>query len=559
MAMMISKFHKIIQSKVVWGAFAVLICIAFVGVSIPGAKGRNAAKQQQKASKVAGRLFGEDVTRLDFARAYQSIRLNYTMQYGPFRITPDIDKILIDSAWKRLAMLKKAALLDIRATPEQIVSNIQKQPIFQNRQTGQFDSEAYNAALPQIRSLTGMTPKDLEQHYAEEVILQKVVRIPAQGALITEEEVKKAFHLHSDKLTVEYAAIPRSLAKTPEVTEEDAKKHFELNKEEFRMPEKVMVDYVQFAVADHLDSVEVSDEMVAGFYESNKQRFLKQPAEDAPENAEPEYQPLEEVKDTITEQIQQILARRIAADKADELVSELADETVTFKEATQKLGLEIVDNTPAFALADPVKGIDPTAPFQRAAFALEKNEAHYYSDPVVGRDFAYVISLRKKYPAFLPAFDIVRENVIESTKLAAAEKAYVEKAEQVHKEIKKALAAGTAFADAASKYKLKLEKTEPFDFSTTLEDEFGQQIKGASILYGQGDLADLISTPDEFLVAYVAEKVPGDEVAALPAIRSELAGNIGNEKTALLISAWQEALLEEAEFEDLLPRANGES
>jgi len=559
MTMMISKFHKIIQSKVVWGIFALLISVAFVSVSVPGSKNRKAAKRDQKAAQLAGRLFGEEVSRIELAHAYQSIRLNYTLQYGPFRITDDIDQILVESAWRRLAMLKKAQQLGMTVSSEQVVSTIQSQPIFQNQQTGQFDSNAYNAALQQIRSIIGMQPKDVENHFAEEALLRKVARIPAQGALVTDEEIQKAFHLYTDKLTVEYAAIPRSLVDVLEVTEEDAKNYFALNQEEFRMPEKAIVDYVQFAVADHMENVEATDEMVSGFYENNKQRFLKQPAEDAPADAAPEYQPLEEVKDSITEQIKQALARKAAADLADELVAELADETTNFKEATQKLGLEIVDDTPAFTLTDPVKGIDPTAPFQRAAFALEKDATHYYSDPIVGRDFVYVASLTKKFPAFLPSFDIVREAAFESAKIAATGKAYVEKAEQIREEVMAALKAGTAFADAVSKYNLELKKTEPFDIGTSLEDEFGQQIKGAALLYGQGKLTDLVATPDEYLLAYVAEKTSGDESITLPGMRNELAGNIGNEKAAQLVAAWQDALLEEAGFEDLLIRADDES
>ncbi len=555
MTMMISKFHKIIQSKVVWGCFAVLISVAFVSVSVPGSKSRSAAKRDQKAAQLAGKLFGEEVSRTELGHAYQGVRLNYILRYGAFRITDDINELLVTSAWQRIAMLKKAQQLGLRVTPEQTISMIQAHPVFKNQQTGQFDSNAYNAALQQIGSLTRMSPRDVENHFAEEVLLQKISRIPAQGALVTDEEIKKAFHLYTDKLTVEYAAIPRSLANSAKITEDDAMKYFALNQEEFRMPEKRIVDYIQFAVADQLGNVEVTDEMVSRFYESNQQRFIKQSDKDAA----PELQPLEEVKDSIIEDIQQMLAIKVAADLADEMVSEMAAETATFETAAQKLGLGIVDNTPAFTLTDSVKGIDPTAPFQRAAFALENDETHYYSDPVVGRDFVYVISLKKKLPSFPPAFDIVREEAFEAAKVAALEKAYIEKAAQVHEEIQAALKAGTAFSDAVSKQKLKLEKTEPFDFSTPLEGEFDQQIKGAAILYGQGKLTGLVATADEFLVAYVAEKTPGDEAVSLPGLRNELAGNIGNEKAVRLLAAWKEALLEEAGFEDLLIRADDES
>jgi hypothetical protein len=559
MAMMISKFHKIIQSKVVWTAFALLIAVAFIGVSIPGAGNRKAARQAQKEGQLAGRLFGEDVTRIEFARAYQSTRLNYMLQFGPFRITDEIHEMISKAAWQRLASLKKAQQLGMTVSPEQTVAMIQRQPVFQNQQTGQFDPNAYNAVLQQIASITGMSPKDMETHYAQQVLLEQIARIPAQGALVTEEEIRKAFHLYTDMLTVEYTALPRSLAPVPEVSDEEARAYFEINKEQFRMPEKAIVDYVQYTVADFLDQVEVTDEMISGFYENNKQRYLKTPAADAPEDAPPEFKPLDEVKSEITDELKIALARKAAADQADELVAELADETVTFQAAAEKAGRTIVDNTPAFALTDPVRGIDPTAPFARAAFNLEKNASQYYSDAVVGRDFVYVISLNKKLASFLPDVEVVMSQVLEAAKIDAAEKAYIKKAEQVHGEIKAAIKAGTSFADAAAPYNLELKKTEPFNMSTPLTEEYGQQIKGSAMLFDQGSLTDLISTPNEYLIAYVAEKVPGDETVTLPGMRAELADNISNEKAARLAAAWQEGLLEEAGFEDLLTRSEEES
>jgi hypothetical protein len=57
-------------------------------------------------------------------------------------------------------------------------------------------------------------------------------------------------------------------------------------------------------------------------------------------------------------------------------------------------------------------------------------------------------------------------------------------------------------------------------------------------------------------VAYVVEKVPGDETEALPSMRAELANSISNEKASQLVTAWREDLLEEAGFEDLTVRSD---
>jgi len=465
------------------------------------------------------------------------------------------------AAWQRLATLKKAGQMGLSVTAEQVVDMIKRQPLFRNQQTGQFDRNAYNAFLSGFLPRVQMSAKGFETMMAENVLIEKASNIAAQGALVTEDEVKERFHLYNDKTTVEYALLPRTLAGTPKVTEEDARSYFGQNPEQFRMPEKVLVDYVQFAVADYTNTVTVADEMVSTFYENNKQRYLKPVAEDAPEDAAPEYKPLEEVKASIVEQITVQLARRTAYDAADTLVSQLADESTTFTKCAMESGLEIVSNTPAFAKTDPVKGVDPTAPFARTAFSLEADdETHYYSDPVVGRDFVYVIALHKKLDSFPLPFDLAKADAMESAKLAATEMAYVEMAEKIYSETETALKAGTPFADAVAKYKLELKHPAPFDAMTQLEDEFGREIMGATIMFDTGTLVDLIPTADEFLLAYIAGKESADEVATLASMREELTMSIRNEKAGQLASAWQESLLEEAQFEDLTVAAdNSES
>jgi hypothetical protein len=548
MAMMISKFNKLIHNKTVWLVFAIFISIAFVGV-YTGSQSSGAKVRDQQESEIAGRLFGEDVTRLEFGRAYQHVYVMYSMMMGRvINISEEIDNVIRQAAWQRLATLKKADEMGLSATAEQIIDAIKQQPIFRNQQTGQYDANAYNAFVSGFLPRTGMDAKALEAMFAENVVIQKASNAAAQGALVTEEEVKKAFHLYTDKLTVEYASIPRSLVGTTEITEEEAKAYFEQNPRQFQMPEKVIVNYVQFPVSDYTNTVNITDEDIAQIYENNKQRYL---IPETATNAVPEYRPLDEVKGEIFKIVSTDMARRAAANAADTLVAQLADETTTFEKEAERSGLKIVSNTPAFGATDPVRGVDPTAPFAQAAFGLEKDATHYYSDPVVGRDTVYVIALHKKLESFPLTFEMAKADATESARIAAEEIAYVEKAEAVHAEIETALKAGTSFADASSKYNLEISKTIPFDVSTTLEDPYGREIMNATVQFEAGTLVDLINTPDEFLIAYVAEKELADEATTLPAMREQLTASIRNDKASRLAQAWQQSVLEEANLEDL--------
>jgi hypothetical protein len=552
MAMMISKFHKLIQSKIVWGIFAVAISLAFVTVYTGQKASSKNAQRIDASNEVAGRLYGEDVSRLEYGKAYQSVYVMYSMMTGrALNINEEINKIITRAAWQRIATLKKARQMGLTATPNQVKDMIRRQPLFQNQQSGGYDKNAYNAFVTGFLPRTGISAKGFEIMMAENVLIEKASSMAAQGALVTDDEIRKAFHLYNDKLTVEYALLPRSLAGNPEVTVDDAKAYYEKNPDQFRLPEQAIVKYVAFNVSDYTNQVTVTDEMISTFYENNKQRYLKPAAEGAAEDAQPEFQPLEEVKESIKTLYISELARQQAFGGADAMVATLSDETTTFEQAAEKAGRTIVNNTPAFSATDRVKGVDPTAPFARAAFNLEQDVSHYYSDPVVGRDKVYVIALVKKLPEFLPAFDIVQNDATEAARIAASEKAYVEKCEAVHGETEAALKAGTSFADAAAKYNLELKTTVPFNASTQLEDELGREIMGATIRFDAGTLVDLISTPNEFLIAYVATKELADEDTTLPAMRDQLAAGIRQEKAARLAQAWQESLLEEANFEDL--------
>ena len=185
-------------------------------------------------------------------------------------------------------------------------------------------------------------------------------------------------------------------------------------------------------------------------------------------------------------------------------------------------------------------------------FTLQNDPAHYYSDPVPGREYVYVIALERRLPAFLPGYDVVREDAMEAAKTAAAEKAYITKAETIHSDIETALNAGTSFADAASRQKLKVETTEPFWATEAPDMELGQALVQSTVMFDEGTLVELIPAMDEFVIAYVAEKQVADEVTELPLIRAQLEDGIRRDKTSRLAIAWQQSILAEAELEDLI-------
>lgn len=557
MAMMISKFHKLIQSKVLWLIFLGVIVISFVLVYIPGLDDMSKSQRNaQRTERLAGKLYGEDVTRQEFSQAYRNVSLPYYLYFMQMGSqppnTPDFNDFIEKSTWQHLAMLKKAQQLGITASTEEAAHALATDRMFAG-QNGTYDPNAYQMMVKQIFPQLGMSEAGLTSYYTQQVIVDKLSRIPEQGALVTEAEIKQAFHLATDERTVQYVTVPRSKVGDVEVTEEMAKAYYENNKDEFTTPEKVDVSYVAFQVNNFTNQVEVTEEMIATFYENNKHRYVKEPVEIETEiPPEPTFQELAEVADEIQSEITTQKARNLAANEADILVSALAKDGATFEDTAQKRGIEIVSGIPPFSATDNVDGIDPTAPFQRVAMTLLNDEAHYYSDPVVGKDTVYVIKLNERLEPFLPGFDLVKDEATISAHLEAEQNAYMEKANEIHTEIKTALANGTAFTNAVASLELATQTTQPFTASTSMANITERMIQQTAVFCAKNMLCELITDTEEPIIAYVSELIPGNEMTELPTRRAELAKMISSSKSGRLLNVWREALLEEAKFEDLL-------
>ncbi len=557
MAMMISKFHKLVSSRKVWTVFAVLISVAFV-IAYTGGKSSRQKTRSDAEKEVVGKLYNKNITRLEYGREYQNAYLMLIMQAGrSIKVSEQVDQYLRNEAWQRLAILKKARMMGLSVSQEQLAGAIRQQPVFRNRQTGMFDRNAYNDFFTRQLPSVGvrMSPKEFEVLIGENMLIERVSSMAMQSALVTEAEVDHAFHVYSDKVTVQYASIPRSLAPAPEVTEEDAREFYNTYSNQFVYPDKVKVRYVEFPVAGYTNETEVTDDMVAKVYDANKQQFVVEGTE---QNPVPEYQPLDEVKDDIYDEIKTSLARRKAANEAGMFVSKLSSQAASFDKLAEEAGKSIT-STPPFALNDTVRGVDPTAQFTRAAFALENDANHYYSDPVVGKDNIYVLVLQSKMPSFLPAYEVVAEQAMSAAKASAAEKAYMEKAEAIHAGLEEALAAGTSFEEAASKQGLTIETTEPFSVAEPPGDELGQNLLRETVLFDAGTLVDLIPSENELIVAYVAGKEPADRFMADPSLVAQLKSSVQQDKASRLVAAWRDSILEDARFEDLEAAADSDN
>ena len=543
MAMMISKFHKLIQSKTVWYIILGIIIIAFVGFFTP----RQGNKRPTQ--KAVGELFGKKVMSQEYRQAYQNTYLWYVLTSGSMpQITDEMAVALRQEAWQRVAALRKAEADQIGVSNDEVVQQIQQLPAFQG-ETGGFDPRVYNAILKHLR----VSSQQVEGLLREQIVMHKLMFRPAQAALISPVELRRAYHLYTDRFVLDYALLPREqIEKEVTVSREEAEALFVENIEVFRMPAKVRVSYVEWSINDFLEQAEAPEGAALEVYNQNLETYR---IETTNEVDVAEYKPFEDVEEEITGQIRERVARRAAAEEATALVADIAPraegDLPDFAGAVATAGLT-VKTLPAFGLTDELPSIDETAPFRQAASRLQDDAYSSFSDAVVGKDSVYVLSLEQQYPSFLPSFEVVEDNVMEAAHAQAVAEAVSERAEELQETLTAALAAGDAFEEALKPYQLNIETTEEFDVTTELTNDYANVLIPICLNTQQGELCQPAPLEEGILIAYVAERKSTDVELGLPAIREELVAGLSQNRVRQLTQDWQESLLKEANFKNLM-------
>lgn len=542
--MMISKFHKLVHDKIFWWIFASLICISFIGLYIPGQRGKIASEKEQ----TVGKLYGKSVLYPEFSKIRNDAFMTLSLNMGRRIELNDQTRGLLDrNAWSRLATLKKAKQLGIKASDQEMLQTVRSLPFFQDEQ-GQFNVQSYKYFMTNILPTFGYNAKQFEEVYRDETTLQKVAYLPAQAALVTPAELKEAFHRLNDTFVVNYAELDEKvIVKGVTVSDEDTKTFYNENASYFATPEKVRVKYAEIPVANYLAQATATEADAQAYYDQNLADYVTQAATT---NAPAEYTAFDDVKATILETVKRVDARRQAMEAATEMVIALTpahdgSKTLTFEDAAATLNAP-VKFAPDFAEDETPSIIDAGKEFVRAAFALEATPQNYYSDAIVGVDYVYVIGLDRRLPSIVPEFEVVQNQAKTYATAQASRRAFFDKAEELSK------AAGADFKSVMTAAGATVTTTPEFSLTSGLEDDpNARTLTSVAASLKKGEVSAPLSGQNRtILLAQLAERTAADEVD-MDMMRESLVSAVENQRLQTIMSTWQESILAEAEFVDL--------
>jgi len=487
---------------------AIIITFVYWGSAINGPRGGSRGGRGN-----FGVINGETISQSSFVNAKREVMLSHFFSTGEWpdggRKNPNFDEER--EIYFRLLLIQKQNELGIEVSDEAVAKTAAERMRALNR----GNPVPLDAFVKNVLAQKNLTLEDFQRFVRHNVGIQQLIAITSLGGnLLTPQEIRAFYEREHQELSVQAVFFPATnyLAGIP-VTLPALTNFFELQSAQYRLPERVQVNYVKFTATNFLAEARAQLAQV-----TNLEALIEAEYEARGSNYYSEAKSPAEAKEIIREQALNNNALGAARKQALAFAAELFNRTPatpdTLVAFAKEKGLTALVSPP-FDREEPPAGLDVRADFMRAAFALSAEEP--YSQPLVGADGVYLISLNKTLPSEIPAFEGIRDRVTQDYRFREA----VMKARQAgldfYTSATNALTAGKTFASVCVEAKVRPVLPPPFSISSrTIGGIEGRanlsQFKQAAFGTAPGQISNFTPTGDGGFLVFVQAKLPLDEV-----------------------------------------------
>ncbi|MCG2703465.1 MAG: peptidyl-prolyl cis-trans isomerase [Candidatus Omnitrophica bacterium] len=491
---MIFKNLRKYMKTIMW-LIAIFIVPAFVIWNIGSAV-------SNRRSGYAGEIFNKKVALKDFTIEKQAARNDAWMQYGDnFAQSVDLE----EQTWTRLILLIEAKKNNISVSNKELLDYIKSLPLFQYAQMS-----PQNYAMI-ISRLFQQSTVDFERGIQHSLLIAKLMQEVTDKISAGDEEIREAYIKDKEQASASYILVnPAELLDAVAADNvEDIKAYYENNKEQFKKPERVSVEYIEIKFEHFKDSAKISDERLQDYYEKNKTQFKIPEAEGAEgRNSAPQYKEFAEVKNGIHDKLLEKEMNNLASETARQIMNNLYTER-TFSEVAAEFGLTAKKTAP-FSMLEEIPEVGLSFPFLKAAFSLKTGEI---SEIIKTPTALYILKPIKKFEPYVPEFEEVKDAAKEKYRSVQAESLARNKAEELRSEIISLMEKDNlTFKDAAEKTGRRIKTVTDLTRSGYVNElGFAQEFTNAVFSLKPQEVSSVISTPRGFCIAQLEKITPVDE------------------------------------------------
>ena len=365
------------------------------------------------ASAAAANVNGEEIGLDELERAYQNERSRMESQFGEAFATLASDTAylqnfrqgILDRLINEKLLDQAAQELGLRVSDEQIKIAIVEMQEFQV--DGKFDNDRYLAILRQA----GFQTNNFRDYMRVDMVRRQLSQSLMGTEFALKNEAKTAHLMQQQTRDIRYVNVPSAkFTEQVNVSDDEILSFYQSNISQFDTEQKVSLSYVELVLGDLLPGIEVSEEELAEYYQQN-------------------------LADYRTDEERQAAHILFESAEEDETIAEKAEEVLAkIKAGEDFAGLAKLFSTDTFSAENGgdlgwfSKGImDPA--FEDAAFSLpSKGDV----SSVIKSEFGYhIIKLTDVKSEQLIAFEDVKEEVTNKSKTLKAEDKFYEISQRI--------------------------------------------------------------------------------------------------------------------------------
>ena len=521
--MFIIKFNKMIHNKLLWGAFATVVVLAFAASDIIS------GRREPNVRDGVGILDGQSVSYRDYELARLQIRME---QKGSQNEDVNSD----EQVWQNLAALREAENLGTTVAEEEVMDILRRDPSFADPQ-GRFDPIQYRRVL---ENELGMTPETYQAIRHNQLLISKLERAVASAAWGVPSVAEEQGRGMTDQFTVRTVAISNNF-ETADVTldDEELEAFYQERLPSYRVPERVSVRYVAFAAGKYLDRVEVDEDDARDYYDAHLDQYQ------VTTNGPPSTLAFEDVRTIVESELKLQKARELAEDAAANFADIFyygeasRSDADDFERIATEQGLSVRTSS-LFSAASPPVGIDASSEFVPRAFDLNPDSRRdRYSDAVAGRDASYVLAFHERREAHDPEFAEVEDRVRTEATEFNRSRLFAEYVDQVRGTVATEMDKDRAFDEVLSELGLQAGTNRVL----TALDAFrslpgGQTLATRMMRMSAGDVSPAVFVEKGAVFLQVVSREPGDELQQ-QVMTEQMARQLRNGISELVREDWK--------------------
>ena len=430
---------KIIRKKGLAKGIITVLAISFlIGIFISWGAARTGKTRQ---SRYIGTIFNKKISQQPFMDSLKASYVLARMQFGEnFYKLKDIIN-LEAQAWDRLIIVTAAQKQRIKISDKELVNYIREFPLFQSK--AGFSLEHYNLITQNL----GMTTREFEEMMRQQKMIEKLYEKVVQDIGTTDEEVLTEYKNQNETVNLDIISIlPADFTDRVTVDIQEAKKYYEANSDDFKIPDKVNVEYIGINYKDEITPEEKIQ--------------IK-------ENLNNIYKKLRRTKD--------------------------------IKKTAEENSLDLKE-TGLFALNEPIAELGWLPGFSTTAFFLATDSI---SEPIDTPRGCYILKLKESNPAYVPEFEEIKGKATDKLKLEKSREIAKQESIEYQKEIADKLAKNPKLdlEKIAEQLKLKYTNKEDFKRNSYLPGlGISKDVENFAFDLTKNSVSDVIEMPSGFYI-----------------------------------------------------------